>query len=405
MESKRSLNLPETARRGAFIVFEMQEVKRMLAQRGNAYSRLLLVLVVSSALVVPPVVRAQGVTIADLNKYGTWESGLNNDVEEAVAAVEAYLAAHPLTEATKNQPDAELIYAPIYQIRCWDALVQRMVNDKPWRDWQRAYKVSSEFCTLFPQAATVQGRLLFFERMQALGHLFPGKKGELRSAAEAAADRFLNGGPLPGTFAHQVREIAQVLAETKSPKDALEWLQTLAPRQPAMYPQAKYWDALVNTYLLLGMKAEAKQAAMTWFRICPFRRDDVHAALTRLTKVCLGDLSEKQLEALMTYLDTGQGENPLADVKMPKVSDEQLAAILANVASPYDRQIILLYGSHFNEAMVLTMQMVADGSMELWEIGRCFKAEDGHMGRANRYIEFMRTGQGENPLATYQFGG
>jgi hypothetical protein len=151
------------------------------------------------------------------------------------------------------------------------------------------------------------------------------------------------------------------------------------------------------------LRAEAKQAAMTWFRICPFRRDDVHDALTRLTKVCTVDLSEKQLEALTTYLDTGQGENPLADVKMPEVTDEQLPALLANVPSPWDRQVVLLYGGKYQQAMLLTTQLVAEGSMELWEIGRCFKAQDGHMGRANQYLEFMKTGQGQNPLATYQF--
>jgi hypothetical protein len=114
------------------------------------------------------------------------------------------------------------------------------------------------------------------------------------------------------------------------------------------------------------LRAEAKQAAMTWFRICPFRRDDVHDALTRLTKVCTVDLSEKQLEALTTYLDTGQGENPLADVKMPEVTDEQLPALLANVPSPWDRQVVLLYGGKYQQAMLLTTQLVAEGSMELW---------------------------------------
>jgi len=67
-------------------------------------------------------------------------------------------------------------------------------------------------------------------------------------------------------------------------------------------------------------------------------------------------------------------------------------------------ELLWPYAAKARQRTVLTMQMVADRSMELWETGRCFKAEDDHMGRANRYIEFMRTGQGENPLATYQFG-
>jgi hypothetical protein len=91
-------------------------------------------IVVLSLLLVCGPIASQEVTIEQLNRYGTWDSSLNN-VQEALAAVNPYLAAHPLTDATKSQPDAELIYAPIYQVRCWNALVQKMVNDKLWRDW------------------------------------------------------------------------------------------------------------------------------------------------------------------------------------------------------------------------------------------------------------------------------
>ena len=141
---------------------------------------------------------------------------------------------------------------------------------------------------------------------------------------------------------------------------------------------------------------------MTYFRMCSYKREIVHVALAKLFQVWSLGAGEEELAALTIYLETGEGENPFADVPMPEVSEEQLASMLTSQWRPHEKIAVYLYAGKFQKAMGVAIQMVFDGTRGLDEIARCFKAEDGHLARANRYIVFMKTGEGENPLQDYQ---
>jgi len=40
-------------------------------------------------------------------------------------------------------------------------------------------------------------------------------------------------------------------------------------------------------------------------------------------------------------------------------------------------------------------------AQSLTDVARCFKAKDLNLLRANRFLEYQKTGQGENPLPTF----
>lgn len=337
----------------------------------------------------------QEVQLADFVQYEPF-GGWNRDSKEALGKLDSYLTFHPLTDATKSQPDAADIYGVVYVVRGWEAA--RVP------DWRRLYDLSAEFLGMFPDANNVAGQVMAEWRLGA-AEMLPDKRGEVTAAAEVAAKKLLEGGPLTGTSGADIPpHVAAALLAGKGAPAAAEFLLQLQSRQPAVLADRRYWEKLITACILAGMATEAREAAVMYFRLCLYDTDSVQASLSKLLEVWKASGGKDQLDAVITYVETGQGENPFAEVKRPVVSEAQFAAMLAPAWRPHQRTAIYLYAGRFKEAMGMAMQSVFNGTAGLEEIARCFKAEDANLVRANQYINFMKTGQGENPLMSYQVG-
>jgi len=93
-------------------------------------------------------------------------------------------------------------------------------------------------------------------------------------------------------------------------------------------------------------------------------------------------------------------------VPLPDFSAEQLLA-----SAPENNRKLrlnaLLYAGKFDEALTVAKDMViksptTDMMLEgIRSLARCFKAKDLSIVRANQFLEYHKTGKGEDPLATF----
>jgi len=92
---------------------------------------------------------------------------------------------------------------------------------------------------------------------------------------------------------------------------------------------------------------------------------------------------------------------------MPTVSDEQFAQMLQASGTDCRLQVCSqLYASRYQDAMMAAQEAMAQADAQgmiaaLNEVARVFKARDLNLVRANQFLSYAKTGQGQNPLAGF----
>jgi hypothetical protein len=186
-----------------------------------------------------------------------------------------------------------------------------------------------------------------------------------------------------------------------------EFLGDLPYSRPDIVELAKYWTTVVGIYLAAGEMDKAKLAALRAYQLAPIEADPGQdLPLQQLLRTLVATEGRTGLEAFLNYLKTGQGDNPLAAVPpapiTPEQQQEQEAAVGGNLSLKVDA---CLFNGQYPEALhAAEMQTVSDGpdaQAGIVNIARCFKAKDVCCVRANQYLDWVRTGQGANPVLTF----
>ncbi|NLO74524.1 MAG: hypothetical protein GX100_10540 [candidate division WS1 bacterium] len=196
-------------------------------------------------------------------------------------------------------------------------------------------------------------------------------------------------------------EVARQKAEGR------RFVQELPFSRPEIVEVPGYWKARVGMYMGAGENDKAQQAAVWGYRLAPLSpdpaKDDTLQQLLRTLVITEGRVG---IEAFLEYLKTGQGENPLATVPplpMTEAQREQLeAASVGNWGLAVDAR--LLQGQFTEALQAAQVQALSDGATAqagVTSIARCFKAKDLHCLRANQYLQWVKTGQGTNPVGTF----
>ena len=286
-------------------------------------------------------------------------------------------------------------------------------------DHKQAANLAAEYMKLVPVPSGPRSASVGVLRLQCLGNA---TREEMFEAARACASAMLWGDQQPlghysaswarcGTTDSYVRLILTTYEKADQLPEAAEFLRLFAVHHADSADQQWYWDNLVSTYLEAGQPDGAQQAAVTAFRLCPFRKWELMQSLERLhtTLVATGD--NEQAQAFLEYFGGGEGDNPLGQVpnlplsgqeRRRLVSHRQVGGTLSQLVTAH------LYSGRYKDALETALQeleLLGDRNeavrMAASDVARCFKAKDMNLRRANQFITFLNTGQGEDPLGGY----
>lgn len=192
-------------------------------------------------------------------------------------------------------------------------------------------------------------------------------------------------------------------------KAAGQFLADRLPQCICLLSNPEYFETLAQIATAQKDTAGALAAAREGYAFCNFDEATIKrmADLVRRTFMATGDVS-KGLQFLASQ-DDPSAPNPLKEVPVPKISEQQKNDLLKGVGdNPALRSLALLYVGDYAKALSESLLYVAqapasDAVKSLMTVARVFKAADLGIHRANRFIEFARTGKGENPCNNAEF--
>jgi hypothetical protein len=160
-------------------------------------------------------------------------------------------------------------------------------------------------------------------------------------------------------------------------------------------------------YNSIGHQENALAAARLGFALCDYDEGHIRYWSERVMQGFMGILEPGKAQAFAAAQTDPGAPNPLADVPLPQVTDEGKQSLLANAEGDSMALVHanLLLGQ-WDEALQAAGRMLSDAAphkvdQAIRMVAKCFKAKDLNLIRANRFIEYSRTGEGENPVNTF----
>ena len=175
-------------------------------------------------------------------------------------------------------------------------------------------------------------------------------------------------------------------------------------------PPGWMYDRILTCLVDDDRSDEALQWAKLRFVTCSFDTASIERTTRNLARVWTArDLNSVTTNAFAEALKDPAKPNPLADVKLPAVDADALKTKLADLpvggaAKLHDRVSVMLLAGMLREAMGEARRQLIDdpdSPAGVQEICRVFKAADLSVRRANAFIEYVKSGAGENPLTAF----
>lgn len=196
--------------------------------------------------------------------------------------------------------------------------------------------------------------------------------------------------------------------------EVLHWFQTENDRR--WYWQHRFVPNYAHLLVDALLAAERPDEALRWAKLTylfsEFRDDHLGQATALLGRAWMSqEMSRVKLEAFVKAQSDPQATNPLREVTTPKWDKTVLSDRLAHARLEGGERLTLLLlrgdEADWREAMLQARRLVLEdptgekGRQGAREVARVFKARDLHLVRANQFLEFFRTGEGQNPIAAF----
>lgn len=174
---------------------------------------------------------------------------------------------------------------------------------------------------------------------------------------------------------------------------------------PSLLRHHAYFEALVAAQIAEGKPEAALSTARVAYALCEFEDAQIQQAadLVRRAFIANGDMV-KGIQFLSAQ-ESAEGANPLRDVAPPEVTQEQKETMLEVAARDVPLQVLILtYSGDDATALARASRYLCEADADkavdaLKVVARAFKGADLNIVRANQFIKYARTGEGENPLA------
>jgi len=198
---------------------------------------------------------------------------------------------------------------------------------------------------------------------------------------------------------------AHTLTESGRPADAR------AAFTEAMIGNPKSLNYIVRAqwkyYNSIGHQENALAAARLGFALCNYDEGHISYWSERVMNGFMGVLEPAKAQAFASAQTDPDAANPLADIPLPQLTDEAKELLLANAeGDPMALVHANLLLGQWDEALAAAGRMLSDAAPHKVDaairmVAKCFKAKDLNLIRANQFIEYSRTGEGENPVKSF----
>lgn len=193
---------------------------------------------------------------------------------------------------------------------------------------------------------------------------------------------------------------------------------------------AAFYNHLSGALLKTNRAGEALSWAKLRFGVCAFEKGAIDRAVAGLRAVWIASGQLAQPGRFNTFVREGSGSNPLEAIPAPPLDKGEVeaylvalvpasssAAVLAGApdaeSAPTNRvfgslrgrqeqriSLLLVLGRYGEAAQVAQAMLQArpNAAASVAQIARVLKARQGSLQAGNRFYEFLKTGQGANPL-------
>jgi hypothetical protein len=166
--------------------------------------------------------------------------------------------------------------------------------------------------------------------------------------------------------------------------------------------------ALSNELLKQGKDAQALSWAKLTFIICDYKEGAIRDATNVVTRgLTGGELSFAKANVFAQAQTNTSAPNPLDAVPLPPMDTKAIKAQLADSSvklSPVVRETaLILLGDYRGAMLVARDELLADlGNQDkALQVARVFKAKDADLARANAFLAYYQTGEGDNPIPAF----
>jgi hypothetical protein len=197
------------------------------------------------------------------------------------------------------------------------------------------------------------------------------------------------------------------LTQLKQPAAGLALAREAALRTPRILSAERYWGSVYSLVKLQNDADALLGAAKLGYLLCDYAAKDLKAAVEQASAALTAKGGPGPGLAFGRAQDDLKVANPLRDpaIKLPDLGERDKLLAAAGKDSEALLNVYLLGGEVAPALKLAKQQMLASAGGDqkklataLRNIARCFKAHDWSLARANRFLEFHRTGEGQDPL-------
>ncbi|MGI5819846.1 MAG: tetratricopeptide repeat protein [Armatimonadota bacterium] len=208
----------------------------------------------------------------------------------------------------------------------------------------------------------------------------------------------------PVERARVVERLARSYVATDEADTALATLTENATLYPHLLRAPEWYQALFLAHVARGDQPALLSAARAAYAMCDFDEKAIRDAadLVRQAFARSGEVA-RGVQFLQAQEDD-KAPNPLRDVPLPDVSEEQREQLLQAAGDDRAlRLLVFIYCGDDHAALTEAIDRIATAGTEeataaVLDVARAFKAVDLNLVRANQFLEYARSGEGLNPL-------
>lgn len=213
---------------------------------------------------------------------------------------------------------------------------------------------------------------------------------------------------------------AGILNRQNKPAQALKLVQEFAAAQPGQLlatekvkmtrnKAAEPVNAALIKLLIEQLRGSGQvEQALRWaklnFVLAPYDEKALRTATQTLSELWAAQDAAARTQELAEAMQDPAKPNPLRAIKLPEFDPEALAQQATTAQNPPERISVSLLSGDTQGAMIEAQRMVLSAPTApagLLEVCRVFKARDLNLKRANAFLDYMKTGEGVNPVTEF----
>ena len=202
-----------------------------------------------------------------------------------------------------------------------------------------------------------------------------------------------------------VERVARCYMGLGDNESALAALKRYALQFPELLGQAPWYTAAFDAHVAMKDGPGALSMARAAYVLCDYEDKSLQNAAELVRR---GFISNGELHKGIQFLaaqENAENPNPLRDVPLPQLTPEEKEQLLQAAGQDKPKRLLaLIYTGDAETAVAVAVGYMCEaGANEavssLQEVARALKAADCNVVRANQFIQYAKTGQGENPVA------